>query len=225
MVPILFEDNHCLALDKPAGLLTQGDITGEPSLVDLAREDLRVRYAKPGNVFVGLVHRLDRPVSGVVLLAKTSKGASRLSAQFREGTVEKIYLALVEGRPIDPEGEWIDVLRKDERRNVVSVVEDDEGKRAGVCYRVVEVSRGTSLIELRPGSGRGHQLRVQLASRGFPIVGDRKYGARSVVTARDGGHRIALHARSLTFIHPSRKEAMTVISPEPADWPGPGLRS
>src|SRR5262245_46497046 len=113
MPEILYEDNHCLAVNKPAGLLTQGDATGEPSLLDWAREDLRTRYRKPGNVYVGLVHRLDRPVSGVVLLAKTSKGAARLSAQFREGLVEKVYWAIVGGICRDEAGEWVDVLRKD----------------------------------------------------------------------------------------------------------------
>ena len=122
MIPILFEDNHCLALDKPAGLLAQGDVTGDRSVVDLARDDLKQRYAKPGNVYVGLVHRLDRPVSGVILLAKTSKAAARLSAQFRHHTVEKVYLAVVEGAPAEDAGRWSDVLAKDARTNTVSVL-------------------------------------------------------------------------------------------------------
>src|SRR4051812_34430267 len=119
---VLYEDNHCLALDKPAGLLTQGDATGEPTLVDEAREYLRIRYQKPGNIYVGLVHRLDRPTSGVVLLAKTSKAAGRLSEQFRNGTIGKIYWAVVEGVSAQDEGEWSDTLLKDEARNVVEVV-------------------------------------------------------------------------------------------------------
>src|SRR5699024_11093835 len=113
---ILFEDNHCLAVHKPAGLPVQGDASGDPSLLDLAKHDLKVRYSKPGNVFVGLVHRIDRPVSGVVLLAKTSKAAARLSDQFRRGTVEKVYWALVEGRAAEDAGEWTDVLGKDHAR-------------------------------------------------------------------------------------------------------------
>ena len=226
MIPILFEDNHCLALDKPAGLLSQGDVTGETSVVDLAREDIRQRYRKPGNVYVGLLHRLDRPVSGVVLLAKTSKAASRLSAQFRDGTIEKVYWAIVEGRIEPEEGAWIDRLRKDERRNVVEVVgRDGVGREAGLEYRVLEKLGPNTLIELRPSTGRGHQLRVQLASRGHPIVGDRKYGAKSSLMARDGGHRIALHARSLAFKHPTRNEVVSVLSPVPADWPGRGRNS
>jgi 23S rRNA pseudouridine1911/1915/1917 synthase len=223
---ILFEDNHCLAVNKPAGMLAQGDVTGEPSLIDWARADLKVRYQKPGNVYVGLVHRLDRPVSGVVLLAKTSKAAGRISAQFRDGTVEKVYWAVVEGKYDEAGGEWVDTLWKDERRNVTRVVPEGTpgGQEARLMVRVLERGAGTTTLELRPVTGRSHQLRVQLASRGLPIVGDRKYGAASVVRALDGGHRIALHARSLTFNHPTRTEASSVIAPVQADWPVPNCR-
>lgn len=225
MIPILLEDNHLLALDKPAGLLAQGDATGDRSVVDVAADYLRHRYNKPGNVYVGLIHRLDRPVSGVILLAKTSKAASRLSAQFRDREVEKLYLALVEGSPIHETGDWTDSLRKDERNNRVEVVNDGSGDRATLAYRVVGRSRGLTLVELRPTTGRGHQLRVQLASRGLPIVGDRKYGARTSLTAEDGGFRIALHAHGLDFNHPTRDERIALRSPLPKDWPGssPGL--
>jgi 23S rRNA pseudouridine1911/1915/1917 synthase len=219
---ILYEDNHCFVVDKPAGMLTQGDISGEPNLLDQAREDLRARYQKPGNVYVGLVHRLDRPVSGVLLLAKTSKAASRLSEQFREGRVAKVYLAIVEGGPAAEEGEWYDLLRKDSERNVVETMPPGSsgGKGARLAYSVLERAGRSTLLELRPRTGRSHQLRVQLASRGLPIVGDRKYGARSTIRASDGGPRIALHARELTFIHPTRQEAISVVAPVPADWPG-----
>src|SRR3954471_18215962 len=122
MLDVLYEDNHCLAVNKPAGLLTQGDATGDPSLIEAVRADLKERYHKPGNVFVGLVHRLDRPTSGVVLFARTSKAAGRLSAQFRAGTVEKLYWAVVEGVCPQEAGEWTDRLWKDRRRNVVQVV-------------------------------------------------------------------------------------------------------
>lgn len=220
-VTVLFEDNHCLALDKPAGLLTQGDATGEPSLVDWARDYLKKRYAKPGNVYVGLVHRLDRPTSGVVLLARTSKSAARLSEQFREGTVEKVYWAVVEGLCPADEGEWTDTLSKDEARNVVEVVAaGSAGARvARLAFRVLGRLGRTSTLELRPITGRSHQLRVQLAARGLPIVGDRKYGAKTELRAADGGHRVALHARALTFTHPTRKEAISVVAPVPEDWP------
>lgn len=221
MLEILYEDNHCLAVNKPAGLLAQGDSTGDPSLLDEARAYLKARYAKPGNVFVGLVHRLDRPTSGVVVLARTSKGAARLSAQFAAGTIEKAYWSIVEGAPTDDAGEWVDRLRKDSARNVVTVVDRAEGagQEARVNYRVLGRAAGTSWIELRPTTGRSHQLRVQLAARGLPIVGDRKYGARSTLRASDGGLRVALHARSLTFTHPTRPEAISVVAPVPPDWP------
>jgi 23S rRNA pseudouridine1911/1915/1917 synthase len=218
---ILHEDNHLLVLNKPAGILSQGDATGDRSVVDWATEDLRRRYAKPGNVYVGLVHRLDRPVSGVIVLAKTSKAAGRLSEQFREGTVDKVYWAVVEGRIAEDAGEWNDTLLKDEARNVVAVVAKGTpgGKEAGLAFRVLERRAETSWIELRPTTGRSHQLRVQVASRGLPIVGDRKYGAKSTLRALDGGQRVALHARSLRFRHPTTKEWLSVLATVPADWP------
>jgi 23S rRNA pseudouridine1911/1915/1917 synthase len=221
MLHVLFEDNHCLAVDKPAGLLTQGDATGDPTLLDQARAYLKARYAKPGNVFVGLVHRLDRPTSGVILLARTSKAAARLSAQFREGTVEKTYLALVEGTCRDDQGEWADTLRKDASQNLVQVVPQNApgGQAARLAYRVLERWARTTLLELRPATGRGHQLRVQLASRGLPIVGDRKYGAATTLIAADGRPRVALHAARLVFTHPTRGEAISVDASLPADWP------
>lgn len=219
-VTVLYEDNHCLVVDKPAGLLTQGDVTGEPTLVDWARDYLKRKYAKPGNVYVGLVHRLDQPTSGVVLLARTSKAAARLSAQFRDGSVDKVYWAVVEGRCPENEGEWTDTLAKDERRNVVEVV-DSGGRAARVQFRVLDRSARTTTLELRPITGRSHQLRVQLAARGLPIVGDRKYGAKTALRAVDGGLRMALHAHALSFRHPTREEAISVVAPVPADWPEP----
>ncbi len=218
---ILYEDNHLLGLNKPAGMLSQGDSTGDASVVDWAIEDIRERYAKPGNVYVGLVHRLDRPVSGVIVLAKTSKAAARLSEQFREGTVEKMYWAVVEGRMPEDAGEWCDTLLKEESQNLVRVVPGGTpgGKAAALAFRVLERRATTTWIELRPTTGRSHQLRVQVASRGLPIVGDRKYGARSTLLAEDGVGRVALHARSLTFRHPTTKVSLSLLAPVPADWP------
>ena len=193
---ILFEDNHLLAVNKPAGLLSQGDRSGEPSLVDVATHYLKVRYAKPGNVFVGLLHRLDRPASGVMLLAKTGKAALRLSEQFRAGAIAKVYWAIVAGSPSDDSGTWSDVLIKDSETNRSSIRMSDTpvghsgkksdarhsgqaaGKEASVEFRVLERWKRCSKLELRPLTGRSHQLRVQLASRGLPILGDVKYGAR-----------------------------------------------
>ncbi len=219
--PILLEDNHCLAFDKPAGVLSQGDETGDPSLDEIARAYLKEAYQKPGNVYVGLVHRLDRPTSGVVLLARTSKAAARLSEQFRGGEVEKVYEAVVEGGPPADEGAWTDWLLKDPAKNTVASVppRTPGSKEAELRYRVLGRRRGLTSIELHPGTGRGHQLRVQLASRGWPIVGDRKYGATSTLLAPDGGPRIALHARELTFRHPTQDRNVTLVSPLPSEWP------
>jgi 23S rRNA pseudouridine1911/1915/1917 synthase len=221
MLEILHEDNHCLAVNKPAGVLTQGDATGAPSLIEAVRADLKVRYHKPGNVFVGLVHRLDRPTSGVVLFARTSKAAARLSAQFRAGSIEKVYWAFVEGVcPVDA-AEWTDWLWKDEERNIVQAVPPGTpgARQARVALRVLERRPGTTWLELRPLTGRSHQLRVQLARRGLPIVGDRKYGAKARLRALDGQPRVALHAQRLVFTHPTRPEVIEVVAPVPADWP------
>jgi 23S rRNA pseudouridine1911/1915/1917 synthase len=220
---VLYEDNHCLAVNKPAGVPSQGDESGSESLVDLVADYLRVRYAKPGNVYVGLLHRLDRPTSGVILLARTSKAAGRLSAQFRAGRIRKVYWAIVEGGPAEDDGRWIDRLEKDRRINRSHLMDEGEGegKEARVAFRVLERSGGVTKLELRPETGRSHQLRAQLAGRGFPIVGDSKYGAKSRIMASDGRGRIALHARELTFMHPTRGEAIAVVAPVPADWPEP----
>jgi 23S rRNA pseudouridine1911/1915/1917 synthase len=192
--------------------------------VEAVAADLKVRYNKPGNVYVGLVHRLDRPTSGVVLFARTSKAAARLAAQFRAGTVEKLYWAIVEGNSADEEGEWADWLWKDRARNLVRVVAaaTPGARDARVAYRVLERRGRTTAMELRPLTGRSHQLRVQLAARGLPIVGDLKYGARTRLLALDGRPRVALHARRLVFTHPTRPEAIEVVAPAAADWPGPG---
>jgi 23S rRNA pseudouridine1911/1915/1917 synthase len=218
---IVHEDNHCLVVNKPAGMPSQGDESGDRSLVDWARDDLKRRHQKPGNVFVGLVHRLDRPVSGVIVLARTSKGASRLSEQFRLHTVEKIYWAIVEGRVSENSAEWTDWLVKDSGKNMVRVVDRAApgAQEATLGISVLERGDKRTLLEVRPTTGRGHQIRVQLASRGLPIVGDRRYGAKSSLLALDGGHRIALHARRLAFIHPTRSEAIECGATVPADWP------
>lgn len=212
---VLYEDNHCLVVDKPAGLLTMGDHTGEPTLVDAAREYLKQKYHKPGNVFVGVVHRLDRPVAGVVLFARTSKGASRLSEQFRVRSVQKSYMALVEGIVAPSEGVLQDTLAKDRVRNVVTVVDehDQGGQHCVLSYRRLRKMGRLTLLEIRPETGRSHQIRVQLAARGWPIAGDRKYGSKLNI---DGF--IGLHAASLTFQHPVSREPVTVSADFPEAW-------
>lgn len=191
-----------------------GDRTGEPSLVDFARDYLREKYSKPGNVFVGVVHRIDRPVSGVVLFARTSKGASRLSEQFRTHQIAKSYLTLVEGNVASPNGELVDYLQKDHERNVVRVTHDARhGQECVLSYKRLNRFGRFTLLEIRPMTGRSHQIRVQLSSRGWPIVGDRKYGSKTSVKGF-----IALHAASLTFLHPTTKEEITVESSIPSSW-------
>ncbi len=207
---ILFEDNHCVAVYKPAGLLTTGDKSGDVSLVDLVREYLRNKYKKPGNVFVGVVQRLDRPVSGVVLFARTSKAAARLSEQFRQGSVGKVYHAIVEGRVANSAGDCLDQLVKNRRTNVVRRARpsDPDSRTSRLSYRRLRFIGDATLLEVRPRTGRSHQIRVQLAAAGHPILGDRKYG--SVRPSRDG---IALRAMRLTFEHPVRRCHITVESP------------
>jgi 23S rRNA pseudouridine1911/1915/1917 synthase len=210
---IAYEDNHCLAVVKPPGLLTVGDRTGDLSLVDLARDYLRRKYKKPGNVFVGVVHRLDRPVGGIVLFARTSKAAGRLAEQFRTGRVEKIYEALVEGRVAEREGQLVDRLVKNRNTNVVrrATGSDPRGKESTLNFRRLRGTSSATLLEIRPETGRSHQIRVQLAGSGHPVLGDKKYGS----TRRfDDG--IALRAVRLTFEHPIDKRPITVEAP--ADW-------
>lgn len=214
---VLFEDNHCLAVAKPPGLLVAGDDTGDETLLDRARSYLKRKYAKPGDVFLGLVHRLDRPVSGVVLYARTSKAAGRLSEQFRSGSVRKVYRAIVEAIPQPPEGELRDWLRKDEARNQSEVVPPaTPGARdCRLNYRTLKTnaSRFLALLEILPQTGRSHQIRVQLSHQGWPIVGDRKYGAQS-----EFDRSIALHACELSFLHPTKKEPITVRVDPPSAW-------
>lgn len=211
---VLYEDNHVIAVVKPVGMPVQGDETGDRSLLDEVREWRRTNEGKPGDAFVGLVHRLDRPVGGVVVFGKTSKGASRLSEQFRTHTVTKRYLAVVEGSPTSKKGEVRQWLRKDERTNTVEAFDAEvpESRFAELSYAVLEERDGLALVEVVPKTGRSHQIRVAMASLGCPIMGDRKYGARTDMA----GGAIALFARSLTFTKPVGGEEITVTA-EP-EW-------
>lgn len=194
---VLYEDNHLVAVYKPAGVLVQGDETGDRCLMDDVKDYLKETYKKPGKVFLGLLHRLDRPVSGIVLFAKTSKGASRLSEQFRNHTVKKIYTALVEGAPDTDEGVLIHYLKKDERKNKVTIYQQPapHALRAELCFRLLEKTEKNAVIEIELKTGRPHQIRAQLSVIGCPIVGDVKYGASSGL--EDGS--IALSATYLEF--------------------------
>lgn len=215
-VDLLYEDNHCLVVNKPAGWLTMGDATGDRTLLDICKEDVARRYHKPGAVFLGVVHRLDRPVSGVILFARTSKGASRLSEQFREHRIEKVYWAAVTGKVPDKAGVLEQELVKDRQTNQVRVVPaaTAASQSCRLAYRKLGEQGSVTVVEIRPETGRSHQIRVQLASQGWSIIGDRKYGnSTSFVTGQ-----IALHARSLTFEHPVKKEPITVTCPPPPTW-------
>lgn len=213
MVKILFEDNHLIAALKPHGQLTQADESGDESLLDEVKAFIKTRDQKPGNVFLGLLHRLDRPVGGVVLFAKTSKAASRLSEQFRSRRVEKVYEAFVEGVPKPQEGTVVQWLTKDKEKNVVTPYDHEVpgSQRAELTYKVLEAG-AQSRVEIHPKTGRTHQIRVAMSSLGTPIVGDLKYGAKSSYspsTSFETG-QVALKAVSLTIEHPITKEPLTI---------------
>ena len=212
---ILYEDNHVIALVKPPGLATMGLPEGEETLLTQTKAYLKEKYAKPGEVYLGVVSRLDVPVSGVVLFARTSKAAARLNEQFRTHTVEKIYAAIVEGVITPSEAECVDNLCEDKRHRKVFRTQSDEGKEARLRYRRLRQVNHCSLIEIQLETGRKHQIRSQLAARGFPICGDRKYGARM---SFPGG--IALHAWKLTFSHPTTKERIELLAPLPKTFEG-----
>lgn len=208
---ILYEDNHIIAVYKPAGILTQPDKSRDEDLMSAVKIYLKEKYKKAGNVFLGLVHRLDRPVSGIVLFAKTSKGASRLSKQFREGAIEKIYHAIVEGKfPID-KGELVDYLEKDARRKMAI---PGKGKKAELSYQVLKSNDKYSLLKIKLATGKFHQIRVQLSLAGFPILGDVKYGAKFPLPDRS----IALCESSIAFKLATKDETKKIFVPLPSKW-------
>lgn len=219
-VDVLYEDNHLLAINKSPGVLVQGDETGDTPLVDHAKAYIKSRYKKPGAVFLGVVHRLDRPVSGVVVFARTSKALSRMNELFRDRKTEKIYWAVVEQPPATPEGTLIHWLKKDEKKNKTTAYRQETpgALKSELRYTVVKEAGGYRLLEVRPLTGRSHQIRAQLAAIGCPILGDRKYG--SAHESSDGS--IALHARSLTFVHPVSKVEQRLQADPPRDpwWSG-----
>jgi 23S rRNA pseudouridine1911/1915/1917 synthase len=210
---ILFEDNHLLAVNKPSGLLTQGDETGDYSLVDAVNDYLVKKYDKPGAAFVGLIHRIDRPVSGLVLLAKTSKALERMNKLFHDREVQKKYLAVVRDKVLMEEGDLVNFLKKSSERNLVHAHDREvrDSKRAELSYRVKKYGSKQSLLEVMPKTGRPHQIRVQLSHMGHPIVGDVKYGYHQPTDDQS----IALHSWKLAFIHPVTKEPMQISCPIP----------
>ncbi len=225
LLDILYEDNHCIGINKPSGWPTT-HFDGTDETVDrLVKSYIREKYKKPGNIFLGIVHRLDKPTSGALLFAKTSKAARRLSEQFREGTIEKVYWAVVEeGRKVNDESPWVkesgsldDFLLHDDFEHRVKIVDADTpgAKPARLLYTVRNRMPGLVWLELRPHTGRKHQLRVQLAKRGTPIFGDGKYGSIQRL-----GASIGLHARSLTFLHPTTHNPTTITAEVPKVWRG-----
>ena len=226
---ILFEDNHCLAVNKPAPLLTQAP-PGIPSLEDMAKAYLKERYQKAGKVYLGVPHRLDRPVSGVVLFARTTKAAQRLSEQFQQRKVTKIYWGALEGAVAPESGVWEDWLRKvaDEARVETTAPDAHDARKARLHYRVLGPCIGGTLVEFTPETGRMHQIRIQTATRGLPVRGDALYGGRLAFGPQAEFERdrtIALHARGLTFLHPIRYEPITVTAPLPAAWQEIGIEA
>ena len=211
---VLYEDNHIIVVNKAPSEIVQGDKTGDKPLSEMVKEYLKERYNKPGNVFCGVTHRLDRPTSGVVVFARTSKALSRLNDMFRDGEVDKTYWAMVKNRPPKAEDTLIHYLIKNEQNNKSTAYDSEKPhtKKAVLHYRLIHASENYYLLEIALETGRHHQIRCQLAKIGCPIKGDLKYGAAR--SNPDGS--ISLHARSIAFIHPVSKDQIKVTAPVPA---------
>ncbi|MCG7345729.1 RluA family pseudouridine synthase [Sporosarcina sp. ACRSL] len=215
-IRIIYEDNHLLVVEKPVNIPVQGDESGDADLLSLLKADLKKRYQKPGNVYLGLVHRLDRPVGGVLVFAKTSKAASRLSDVLRKREMKRTYLAVVRGA-LDEKGILTHHLWKDVKKNIVHAVKVSHpgGKKAVLDYETLEKKDGMSLLAIRLHTGRSHQIRVQMATSGAPLYGDQKYGQQ----VNRPGQQIALWAHTLSFPHPTTKEILTFESTPPSEHP------
>ncbi len=212
---ILYEDNHIIVVNKKAGDIVQGDKTGDKPLSDFVKEYLKEKYSKPGNVFCGVAHRLDRPTSGVVVFAKTSKALSRLNEMFREDLAEKKYWAIVQNRPSKTEDKLTHWLIKNQKTNksTAHIDQKPNTKKAVLHYKLIAESQNYNFLEVDLETGRHHQIRVQLAKINCPIKGDLKYGAKR--SNPDGS--ISLHARSISFIHPVSKQQIDITAPVPED--------
>ena len=212
---VIYEDNHLIAVNKTCREIVQGDKTGDQPLSEMLKAWLKKKYAKPGNVFIGVAHRLDRPVSGVVLFAKTSKALARLNTRFRDGKVKKTYWAIVKNRPPKDEDEVVNWLVRNENQNKSFAFDNERpgAKKAILHYRLVAASDRYFLLEIDLKTGRHHQIRCQLAHLGCPIRGDLKYGYPR--SNRDGG--ISLHARSASFVHPVSQLPVQIVAPVPDD--------
>lgn len=212
---VVYEDNHIIIVNKRSGEIVQGDKTGDKPLAETVKDYIKVKYHKPGNVFLGVVHRLDRPVSGLVLFARTSKALTRLNDLFRTGDIHKTYWAIVKNTPVQPEGTLENWIVRNEKQNK-SYAHDHEvpgAKRALLSYRIIGKTDRYTLLEIHLMTGRHHQIRCQLAHMGCPIRGDLKYGAPR--SNPDGG--ISLMAKQIDFVHPVTKERITIKAPTPSD--------
>jgi len=220
-IHVLYEDNHLIAVYKPAGLLVQGDATGDRTLGDWVKRYIKDRYNKPGAVYLGIIHRLDRPVSGVVIFARTSKALTRMNELFRDRKVDKTYWAIVKNRPPQLEGELVHYLLKDTTRNKTKAFDkrsnrNKKAKKSSLTYKTIGVLGDHTVLEVHPETGRSHQIRVQLAKIDCIIKGDLKYGA----DFPNDDASIYLHCHSLAFIHPVKKEPVkiSVMAPDLQMW-------
>lgn len=209
MIKVLYEDNHLIAVLKPVNVPTQKDSSNDIDMVSLVKDYLKKKYNKPGNVYLGLLHRLDRPVSGVLLFAKTSKAAERMTKEIKNHNVRKTYYAVVEGK-VDKKGTFIDKLLKDEKTNFVRV--SDKGKEAKLEYELICYKNNYSLVKINLITGRSHQIRVQFSSRGYPLYGDQRYNKKDK-------NQIALFSSSIEFTHPVTKEHLTISYNLPNRFP------
>ena len=209
-IPVIFEDNHLLVVEKPPNILSQKDRTNDPDMLTILKEKIKIRDKKPGNVFLGLVHRLDRPVGGVMVFAKTSKCASRISNQIREGRFYRRYLAVVHGHLINRKGILTDYLLKDHKSNIVSVVKGKtkNSKKAITEYEIADEARDFSLVKINLYTGRPHQIRVQLANIGHPLYGDQRYGHE----INKIGQQIALWSHNIACEHPTLSKEISFTS-------------
>lgn len=210
---ILFEDNHIIAVNKPSGYLSQGDITGDDPIGEEVKQYIKEKYQKPGAVFLGLVHRLDRPTTGILMFAKTSKALERLNSMLKHKKIEKTYWAIVAKKPTQEAGTLKHYLSRIENKNITkaSLIKVPESKEAVLDYKVLLGIDGYFLLEIKPKTGRQHQIRVQLAAIGCPIVGDVKYGYKEANTDLS----ICLLAKKLEFIHPVKQEPVSIEAPLP----------
>jgi 23S rRNA pseudouridine1911/1915/1917 synthase len=214
-VQILYEDNHVIVCNKPAGILSQGDGSDAPDMLTILKKYIKQKYEKPGEVYLGLVHRLDRPVSGVMVFARTSKAASRLSEQIRAGKTVKCYRCIVSGT-VEGEGKLENYILKDSKTNTVTVTDKPAGdaKYAVLEYKAVCSQGNMTLVNIKLGTGRSHQIRAQLAHSGYPLIGDQKYGDKDK-RCKD----MALEAYKLSFEHPVKREFITFEAPIPSGYP------